>query len=406
MLHDTPVKRGPNKGSSRRSFGRKRRLPSGRWQVAYTGPDAVVYKAPVTFEDEDAAAGWLAKERKLIDLDEWVPPPLRGQGKRRPANAKFDEYSADWLAHRRVKGEPLKPRTRTEYERLLEVIILPEFGRMPIAAITEALVRDWYESMGRNTPTQRARAYALLRTIMNSAVEDKLVLVNPCRIKGAGRSKRAKRIEPATLDELAVIVENMLPERRLAVLLAAWCAMRYGEIAELRRHDVDLKNGRIHVRRAVVIIDGERIVDTPKTEAGARTIAVPPHLVPVIKEHLQLYAQPGRTGLLFHGRDGQQLAESTMMGRPARRRRIKGRIVNESSTGYCRARAAAGREDLSFHDLRHTGAVLAAQAGATLAELMARLGHTTPAAAMVYQHAAAGRDEEIARKLSDMAKGL
>lgn len=406
MLHDEGNKRGPAKGSSRRSFGRKRKLPSGRWQVAYTGPDAVVYKAPVTFEDEDAAAGWLARERKLIDLEEWVPPPLRGQKKRTPGNVKLGTYAADWLEDRRVNGEPLKPRTRTEYARLLEVLIEPTFGQLPVATITEDLVRDWYEGMGKSTPTQRARAYALLRTVLNSAVEDKLIMVNPCRIKGAGRTKRAKRIEPATLEELTQIAENMIPERRLAVLLAAWCAMRYGEIAELRRHDVDLTNGRIHIRRGVVIIDGERIVDTPKTEAGARTIAVPPHLVPVIKEHLQLYAQPGRTGLLFHGRDGQQLAESTMMGRPARRRRIKGRIVNESSTGYCRARAAAGREDLSFHDLRHTGAVLAAQAGATLAELMARLGHTTPAAAMVYQHAAAGRDEEIARKLSDMAKGL
>jgi len=64
------------------------------------------------------------------------------------------------------------------------------------------------------------------------------------------------------------------------------------------------------------------------------------------------------------------------------------------------ARAAAGRPDLHFHDLRHTGAVLAAQTGATLAELMARLGHSTPGAAMRYQHAAAGRDKAIAEALS------
>ena len=65
------------------------------------------------------------------------------------------------------------------------------------------------------------------------------------------------------------------------------------------------------------------------------------------------------------------------------------------------AREAAGRPDLRFHDLRHTGAVLAASTGATLAELMARLGHSTPGAAMRYQHAAKGRDAEIAALLSD-----
>lgn len=63
---------------------------------------------------------------------------------------------------------------------------------------------------------------------------------------------------------------------------------------------------------------------------------------------------------------------------------------------YYPARAAAGRTDLRWHDLRHTGAVLAAQTGATLAELVGRLGHSTPGAAMRYQHAAADRDAEIA----------
>ena len=65
----------------------------------------------------------------------------------------------------------------------------------------------------------------------------------------------------------------------------------------------------------------------------------------------------------------------------------------------------AGRPDLRFHDLRHTGAVLAAQTGATLAELMGRLGHSTPGAAMRYQHAAADRDKAIAEALSRLAEG-
>ena len=69
------------------------------------------------------------------------------------------------------------------------------------------------------------------------------------------------------------------------------------------------------------------------------------------------------------------------------------------------ARKAAGRPDLRFHDLRHTGAVLAAQTGATLAELMNRLGHSTPAMAIRYQHASEDRDMLIARRLSEMVEG-
>ena len=69
------------------------------------------------------------------------------------------------------------------------------------------------------------------------------------------------------------------------------------------------------------------------------------------------------------------------------------------------ARLAAGRPDLSWHGLRHTGATMAAQQGATLAELMERLGHSTVGAALKYQHAASDRQADLARRLSAMASG-
>ena len=72
---------------------------------------------------------------------------------------------------------------------------------------------------------------------------------------------------------------------------------------------------------------------------------------------------------------------------------------------YRKVREAAGRPYLRFHDLRHTGAVLAAATGATLVELMQRLGHTTPGAAMRYQHAARDRDAQIAEALRRIATG-
>ena len=102
----------------------------------------------------------------------------------------------------------------------------------------------------------------------------------------------------------------------------------------------------------------------------------------MVREHLLRHTQNGAQGLLFPSSRGEHLRTSAI-GR-----------------WYYPAREAAGRPDLRFHDLRHTGAVLAAQSGATLAELMHRLGHTTPAAAMRYQHAAAERDREIAQRMS------
>lgn len=66
---------------------------------------------------------------------------------------------------------------------------------------------------------------------------------------------------------------------------------------------------------------------------------------------------------------------------------------------WVKAAAAAGVPGAHFHDLRHTGGTLAATTGATTKELMARLGHSSPRAAMRYQHATRDRDKKIATGL-------
>jgi integrase len=235
----------------------------------------------------------------------------------------------------------------------------------------------------------RAQSYSLLRTIFASAASERptpLIPYNPAHIRGAGSTKRAHHVQPASLEELRVIVEELPDRYKLMALLAAWCALRFGELTELRRGDIDLRTSRVKIRRGVVRVDGEFSVGPPKSDAGSRDVAIPPHLVPVVKDHLKKLTVPGRDALLFPAAadDNLHMAPSTLY------------------KVYYPARKAAGREDLRWHDLRHTGAVLAAQTGATLAELMGRLGHSTPGAAMRYQHDAADRDAEIARRLSDL----
>ena len=300
----------------------------------------------------------------------------------RRATEQFGPYAEDWLGHRDIK-----PRTRSLYRRQLDRFILPAFGDVSLRDITPAAVRLWHSSLDPEKPTQRAHVYSLLRSIMTTAVMDEILPANPCRVRGAGNVKRARSIEPASLAELETILGEMPDRYRALVLLGAWCGLRFGELAELRRGDLELSPAVVHVRRGVVRIDGEVSVGTPKSAAGIRDVAIPPHLVPVLAEHLATHVGAGRDALLFPSvhDPAVQVHSNTL-----RRHWIK-------------ARAAAGRPDLRVHDLRHTGAVLAAQAGATLAELMARLGQSTPHAAMQYQHAARGRDAEIAVALSRMA---
>jgi integrase len=179
-----------------------------------------------------------------------------------------------------------------------------------------------------------------------------------------------------------------LPDRyKLMALLAAWCAMRFGELTELRRGDIDLHKNRVSITRGVVRANGAFVVGEPKSDAGVRDVAIPPHLIPALEAHLKKHTGARKDALLFPA-----AADSNTHMAPSTLYKV-----------YYPARKAAGRDDLRWHDLRHTGAVLAAQTGATLAELMNRLGHSTPGAAMRYQHAAEDRDTEIARRLSALA---
>jgi integrase len=170
------------------------------------------------------------------------------------------------------------------------------------------------------------------------------------------------------------------------VILASWCALRFGETVELRRGDIDLSDEVIRVRRAAVRTKGDYSPTTPKSDAGIRDVAIPPHLIPQIEVHLSKYVDKQRDALLFAADHGGYLQPSTLYRH------------------WYKAREKAARKDLRWHDLRHSGAVLAAATGASLAELMARLGHSTPQAAMRYQHAAKGRDREIAALLSKLAE--
>ncbi|MFD0600245.1 tyrosine-type recombinase/integrase [Catellatospora coxensis] len=166
--------------------------------------------------------------------------------------------------------------------------------------------------------------------------------------------------------------------------MAAWCGLRRGEIAGLLTEDVDLTAHTITVRKnRIELLATRKAFDAdPKTAAGKRTVSIPPHVMPIVRLHLEEHAGKER---LFISRDGSPLRGNTLY------------------QAFVRARRAAGLDEFTIHDMRHTGQTLAAQAGATMADLMKRLGHASMAAAKRYLHAVDGRDAEIAKALSDLA---
>lgn len=211
--------------------------------------------------------------------------------------------------------------------------------------------------------------------------------MNPARVKDrkAITSSVARKLTPIEPEQLDRLVAEIKIERcRLLVQLAAWGGLRCGELVALSRKDIDLRGDYpvVSVTRSLTFITGkEPYAGPPKSDAGERDVVLPSALKPTIAAHLLKHTQPGADGLLFPGKNGGYLWESVF------------------HMAWSKARKAAGLPNLRIHDLRHASADWALQTGETFSGVQARLGHSTPAAALRYQHAASGSDERIAKGL-------
>jgi integrase len=388
----------PRRASRRRksTFGTVQQLASGRFQARYASPiDGKRVPAPRTFDDATTAWAWLAKERPLTeDPATWVPPKDRLRANL-ASRETFGDYSQRWLAQR----NGLKPRTRSEYARLLG-LLGPTFDATPVHQVTRGDIKAWHSTFSEGRPTQRARAYGLLKTIMKEAVADGLIERNPVDINGASTVDRARTIDVLAPTELHNLADAMPARWRALVYVSALCMLREGEAFELRRGDIDLQADVpvIRVTRSVsrVSIDGtmHRVIGTPKSRAGVRNVPIHADLAPLLQDHLDRYVAKSKDALVFPATDGGHLSPSTLYGRPPTR--------DYPGRGFYAARVAAGRPDLNWHALRHTGAVYMAQTGATVAELMALLGHASVDVAMRYQHVAADRPAHNIQRLAQL----
>ena len=294
------------------------------------------------------------------------------------------DYADTWLTQRQ-----LKPRTRAHYRTLLDKHILPTYADTPVRSISPAMVPTWHPHLSPDTPTLRAHAYGLLRAILHTAVYDGRSPPTPPTSAAPAPPPAPSPSAPPPSTSSPPSPRHA-PDRQAMILLAAWCGLgsaRSPNCAAKTSTSTRRRGRAATSHRAVTRVDGQYVITTPKSAAGRRDVALPPHLIPALQHHLDHHAAPGPDALLFPaaGDPTRHLAPASLY-----------------KTFY-RARNIAGRPDLRWHDLRHTGAVLAAHTGATLAELMNRLGHSTPAAALRYQHATNDRDTQIANALSQLA---
>jgi integrase len=362
----------------KRRFGRVRRLSSGRWQARYRGPDGKDRAAPSTFERKRDAERWLA----LVEAE------IVGRSWRDPAEGKvpLQAYAETWI---RQRG--LRPRTVELYQWLLGRYITPHLGRVHLIDLDTSMIRSWRAALLDSgvSPSMAAKAYRLLRAVLMTAAEDdELIPRNPCRVRGADRESASER-PVLTVPQVFALADRMPNRHRALVLVTAFASLRWGEVTALRRADVDLGHGTVSVRAAYTELrNGALVLGPPKSRAGSRTVSVPVAVVQALTEHMTRYVGPGRDALVFSGPKGAPLRRSNF-----------NKLVR-----WAEAVEAVGAPGLHFHDLRHTGATLAARTGTALRDLMQRIGHDSTSAAIRYQHASREADEIIAAALDDVIR--
>jgi integrase len=295
-------------------------------------------------------------------------------------------YAEKWIAQR----PNLRARTVELYRWLLAKHIGPHLGNVPIGKMTPDMVREWRAellSMGVSV-SATAKAYRLLRAVLMTATEDRIIPSNPCRIRGGGDEEPRERpvLTVAQVFELAGLMKDR--RFRAMVLLVTFASLRWGEAIALRRCDIDLAQRTVSVTRQYVELSGQLILGPPKSRAGVRKVGIPKAIIPALCEHFGAYVGAEETALVFAGPRGGVLRRGNF----------------RRAAGWAAAVGKIGVTGLHFHDLRHTGNMLAAP-GASLADLKARMGHDSARAAMIYQHATAEADQVIADALDRRIEG-
>ena len=267
-------------------------------------------------------------------------------------------------------------------------------GFTTVGTITDADVRRWRADLiaSGTSPVTAAKAYRLLKAILATAVEDGLIRRNPCRLKGGGTEHSPER-PLLTVGQVYELAEACGPRYYTLVLLACFAGLRWGELVALRRRDIDTETATVRITRQLTEVNGQApLFAPPKTAAGRRIVIIPAPVLPILKQHLDEHAQPGPDGLLFTSPEGKLLRNSSFRNRV-----------------WLPAVTTTGLTGVHFHDLRHAGNNLVAEAGANLRELMERMGHASSRAALIYLDSSPDRQRALAdaigtRALNDLGR--
>lgn len=358
---------------ARRHFGSVRKLPSGRWQARYEH-QGKIHSGPHTFLAKADAYAFLSTVEADIHRGSWIDP--------RAATKTVSQVAADWLASNPTK----RASTRTTDEDALRLRIRPAIGDRLVGRVqqtdVQALVNQWTTEIG---PRSVRRTYGVLRAVFTYAVAAGVVAQSPCR------NVKLPKVEPGrrhalTPDEVGALARAVGERYSAAVYVAAVIGLRWSEIAGLKVGALDLEAGTLTVREVLVrTAHNAKVTGPPKSDAGRRTVSLPPALVGMLRAHLK------RLGLA--GDDGDAYVFPAPGGGPVD-------YSNWRRRYWVPAREAVGLTGVGFHDLRRAAAAALVLQGVDMKTAQVRLGHADARMTLaVYAQATSDADRSAADRL-------
>lgn len=376
---------------------KKQRTKTASYQASFIGPDLRRHYGPHIFTDKMSAEAWLLNERIYRDRcsgtnERWRSVEER-KNEKAARNLLFTDYGTKVLEQRKLKDS-----SRSLYEDKWTQLIKPYFESVAVKDMSSQIVRAWFAGLGNEYPTRNAQAYTVLSMICATAVEDGLLLANPCTIRGATTVRPKPKGEPLSVNDVFSIANQLgsqdkYRQYKYLVLIAAFCGgTRIGEATELRRKDVVMVRGipsMLKVERGVTHRQGCKVTAT-KT-ADQRRVDIPKLIQADIQELLASVPSDPEA-LLFRPIHG-----GTWKCDHLNPNSFNANILKRA------AREAIGREDISAHSLRHAATTIANHAGLPVKESMSRTGHRSKQVHLDYIDHSTHNGKAMADRISDYA---
>jgi integrase len=307
--------------------------------------------------------------------------------RREPIVASFLEQ---WLS---AIENTVRPSTFSGYRAHVRLHLVPHLGKMPLSKVDAPALNAMYAALSANgsatggslsVATVR-RAHATIHRALRDAVRWGLLTDNPADRCDPPRLRVGLEMTTWTAEELRLFLQFARDDELYPLwFVLATTGMRRGEALGLRWSDVDLDNAQLAVRQTIVEVGGQVLVSSPKTARGRRVVALDKSTVEVLEDCARGYEK----ALIFCKADGRPLRPSVVS------RRFNTLV------------AKVDLPRIRLHDLRHTHATLALQAGVHPKIVSERLGHATIAFTLdVYSHALHHMQRDAAERIGELLFG-